>query len=958
MISQNFSKLKNNWPKLYEHAAKAEQYLASDPQAAIVMLRCYAELLVDALYDKLSLRITAQDSFYKRLANAQFREVIPSDILTKLHAIRIWGNRAAHGTINLGEEARRLLKEAYLLAKWFFLTIEDNDSTYPDFSMPNFCAQEADPNSTIEKLSNRLEQALAELSQLQNQFEQATHSTYNNPNEELLLEFHRNGLQVANQIPMEPWETAKLLKLKDAFADYELSPDQSALVDKLDKFLQSKTEKVFLLQGFAGTGKTFITRGLTEYFKITGRNYILAAPTGKAAKVIASKANSPAYTIHKTIYAFEDLKEYTQEVAGSETFKFYAKLAVNSHPADTVYIADEASMISDHYNEGEFFQFGSGCLLKDFLEYVNFDHNDHRKKLIFIGDKAQLPPVGMTISPALNPKYLQKKYNLSTVSYILTNVVRQKNDSGILKNANMLRRSLDENCFNRLIMDTSLPDVKEIKYEEVIESYFRACNGKVNNNTILIAFSNADVKEYNFALRKRLLPGCSHEIYPGDKIMANNNNTFYGFFISNGDFGMVSKVLGNSERRNIIIRQKNLETNRVNEIPITLSFRNVEVDFRDENGSPRFFEAKILENLLYNDHQDISSAENKALYIDFCIRHQHLRRGTKEFKDTLKADPYFNALRVKFGYAITCHKAQGSEWQHVFVKCRNSNTGLNENYFRWLYTAITRASENLYLIDPPKYQLTSGLRPIAIPPVLPPSPSPMVSQVKTDEPVINAGNIVSTSSVGACSSKTNPYGNEASSTSPTVKEDSNGNFGLTDESPFLLAILQTVRELLAGTGLQITSIIHNNFLEAYFFKDDAETARINIWYKANQTVSSIATPKDTPLSKRLISLLTDPLKSISFVKRQPIQPMDFSNSFLKEFYEEIVGIVSKHDITVQNVESHQYCQRYTFVRGKEVAIFNIWYNKKKKFTKFEPFKSSPSSLTLEHDLIQLLTNLG
>ena len=311
MLVQNFSPLNAHWPKLYEHAVKAQQYVACDPHAAIVKLRCFAELMVEAIYDKLSLGNIGTDSFYDRLSYEGFRRLVPNDVITKLHAIRIWGNKAAHGEIDLGDKAEILLKDAYLLGKWFYRTIENDNSPYPVFSMPNRGSSENENNSEIGRLTNKLEQALVELSQLQSAYKHSAKANPNTFDEEMMQEFAKRGLKAASQIDMEPEKTAKLLHLEDAFSAYKLSQDQTELVGKLEEFLGSKTENVFLLQGYAGTGKTFITKGLTDYFRMTGRNYILSAPTGKAAKVIATKADSQAYTIHKTIYSFNDIKEYT-----------------------------------------------------------------------------------------------------------------------------------------------------------------------------------------------------------------------------------------------------------------------------------------------------------------------------------------------------------------------------------------------------------------------------------------------------------------------------------------------------------------------------------------------------------------------------------------------------------------------------------------------------------------------
>ena len=363
MISQNFFPLSKKWPELYEHACKAEQYISSDPHAAIIKLRCYAELLVGALYSKLSLYSVGADNFYERLTDERFKQAVSSDILAKLHGIRIWGNRAAHGEAIPAAEAAILLKDAYLLGKWFYRAVEKDESSYPDFSLPEHESPANNKNNAVEKLTSQLEQALADLTRLQSQELNVSSLTNEEPNEDKLREFAQDSLRVATQIDMEPEDTAKLFNLRDAFEKYELSSGQAALVERLDAFLKSKTENVFLLQGYAGTGKTFITKGLTDFFKMIGRNYVLAAPTGKASKVIATKANSPAYTIHKTIYSFKDIKEFCEDVDGSETYKFYAELAVNNQSVDTVYIVDEASMVSDKYQEAEFFRFGSGYLL-------------------------------------------------------------------------------------------------------------------------------------------------------------------------------------------------------------------------------------------------------------------------------------------------------------------------------------------------------------------------------------------------------------------------------------------------------------------------------------------------------------------------------------------------------------------------------------------------------------------
>ncbi|CAN0589127.1 unnamed protein product, partial [Ectocarpus sp. 12 AP-2014] len=408
-----------------------------------------------------------------------------------------------------------------------------------------------------------------------------------------------------------------------------------------------------------------------------------------------------AYTIHKTIYSFKDIAEYRDDdLDGTETYKFYAQLAVNEMSADTVFIVDEASMLADVYNEAEFFRFGSGYLLQDFLKFVNLDHNDHRKKVIFIGDDAQLPPVGMSFSPALDPDYLYREHGVRSTSFELTEVVRQKADSGVMNNSIALRKALQSGTFNQLAVELDYPDVAKVGHDELMSRYLESCGGQINGESIVIAHSNSDVASYNRRIREHFFPGCP-QVTEGDKVMAVSNSSAYGFFISNGDFGLVKQVLGESDLRTVRLKRKNSDTGEVESIDIALSFRDVLIGFKDLEGNNRFFYAKILEDLLYSDKPSLSSDENKALYLDFCIRNSHLKRGSLEFKNTLMSDPYFNALRLKFGYAITCYKAQGSEWNHVFVKCKTHQSQLSAGYFRWFYTAITRTSQNLYLLDPP-----------------------------------------------------------------------------------------------------------------------------------------------------------------------------------------------------------------------------------------------------------------
>ena len=268
---------------------------------------------------------------------------------------------------------------------------------------------------------------------------------------------------------------AHLFHLLSAFA---LTEGQSEAVIHLGNFLDGDDHDAFLLKGHAGTGKTFLIDALIKLLEAQRRTAVLSAPTGRAARVIQEKTGADASTIHAMIYNFDKIEEQKADgVEGSETYKLIVSLSVNDAPTDTVFITDEASLISDQYSEAEFFQCGSGYVLRDLMHFINFDNNRHRKKLILIGDNAQLPPVGMSFSPALSTEHLMKNFGVRVREYELTDIVRQKSGSGILKNVQPLRESLKHGVFSKLAFDTDSDDIDRIAMDQVVSTYleiFRA----------------------------------------------------------------------------------------------------------------------------------------------------------------------------------------------------------------------------------------------------------------------------------------------------------------------------------------------------------------------------------------------------------------------------------------------------------------------------------------------------
>lgn len=937
MKTDNFLPLKARWPQLYEHACFAERYVFSDPHASAVKLRCFVEALVGILYRELKLHSEPGDGFFERLKSPGLREVVGEAVLQKLHAIRILGNKAAHGEAIEDDTSLALVEEAYLIGQWFYKTCSEGAvEDYPAFVAPTkFASDRLDLTDSNAQLAKQLTEANEELSRLEaeQQAAQAEIASLNKQalDENRILDFKNASARAAQTMDFKSENTRKLISVQDAFAGYSLTNGQGELINRLDRFLNSNDEDVFLLKGYAGTGKTFITKGLTEYFRAIGRNYVLAAPTGKASKVIARKTQSEAFTIHKTIYSFDDIAEYREDdTDGTETFKFYAKLAVNSLSADTVYIIDEASMIPDVYQEAEFFRFGSGFLLADLLKYVSLDHNDHSKKIIFIGDDAQLPPVGMNFSPALDASYLRRKHQAHAMEYELSEVVRQKAESGVIANAIPIRESLQAKVFNTLAIDCEHPDLEEVSHQDLMSRYLDACGGKINGEAIVIAHSNSDVGDYNQRIREHFFPGCQ-EVMPGDKVMAVSNGNVGGLFISNGDFGLIREVLSKTEKRTITLKRKLKESGEIEEIPVELTFRDVVVGFRDLDGSARFFQTKIVEHLLYTKEAALSSDENKALYLDFCIRHNGMERNSTEFKHTLKTDPYFNAMKLKFGYAITCHKAQGSEWNHVFVKCRSHQSQLTADYFRWLYTAITRTAQKLYLLDPPNLQPWSGIKMVSSPAL-----EMLGAQQRPDA--------------------ASPMPHDSPHVSAPLDVDETATFGIPESAPFLLSILAEVRRLVDGSGILIEDVRHNQYQEAYHFRRGTESARVDIAYNGKNKVSGISGSHLEGLGADVVALLA-PLKGQALVSGAC--PMDqgvcFEKPFLNDFYKRVRDLCDERGIVVQDVVEQQWSQRYRFAKDGEVAVFDVYYNGKDKFTKCQPLITACSPGALTGDVGELLT---
>ena len=444
--------------------------------------------------------------------------------------------------------------------------------------------------------------------------------------------------------------------------------DQAVTLRKLTDYIcDTNDDTIFLLTGYAGTGKTSVISALVKVLDSLRLKSVLLAPTGRAAKVLASFAGKKAFTIHKKIYRQKSIKD------GVGSFKLDRNLSHN-----TYFIVDEASMISNSSNDSSIF--GSGRLLDDLIEYV-YSGTDCR--LILVGDNAQLPPVGSDNSPALDPAVL-KEFGFGLVSSELRQVVRQSESSGVLMNATQVRLQVNNNNLVHPSIDCmNFKDVIRISGEDLIEEISTAYGTCGLDETIIVVNSNKQANRYNQGIRNRIF--CrEEEVSAGDMVMVVKNN--YSLieedeegpgFIANGDIAEVLKIRKIEERYGFRFANMDLRL----------------VDYGFE------IESKVLLDVISLETPSLPSDKSRELFQNILADYIHLKSRRKQI-EAVRSDPYFNALQIKFSYAVTCHKAQGGQWERVFIDQGMFNRNeISLDYLRWFYTALTRSTDRVYLVN-------------------------------------------------------------------------------------------------------------------------------------------------------------------------------------------------------------------------------------------------------------------
>ncbi|ATP55332.1 ATP-dependent endonuclease [Pedobacter ginsengisoli] len=454
---------------------------------------------------------------------------------------------------------------------------------------------------------------------------------------------------------------------------YQFTPtaEQFTFCSEMASFLSRQLDnQCFILRGYAGTGKTTSVAALVKALSKFTLRSVLLAPTGRAAKVMSNYTGRKALTIHKKIYR--------KRTAVSTDMSFQLAPNLAEH---TLFIIDEASMIADEWNT----QTGSS-FLKDLMEFV---YNGKNCAVVFVGDTAQLPPVGSIDSPALNKEYVASNFGMRVTAVELKEVVRQEKKSGILANATMLRQLINaDNETDKVelpkFITKNYKDIFRMTGVKLVEGLEYAYNKFGIENSLVVCRSNKSANVYNQQIRARLLYR-EEELTGGDQIMVVRNNYFWlpdnesAAFIANGDMARIRRVRGIEERYGF-------------------RFCEVQLEFLDfpEAGEVT---CKVMLDTLTAETPNLSYEQSNKLFEGLNVDYAHLTNKKERF-NAIKDDPYYNALQIKFAYAVTCHKAQGGQWDAVFVdQGYLTDEMIDMDFLRWLYTGVTRAKKELFLVN-------------------------------------------------------------------------------------------------------------------------------------------------------------------------------------------------------------------------------------------------------------------
>ena len=671
--------------------------------------------------------------------------------------------------------------------------------------------------------------------------------------------------------------------------DVSLNSQQQDAIEAILRFLEGPSD-CFILRGCAGTGKTTLIRELIKSLAELKTDFRLIAPTGRAARILGAKTSGRSKTIHSVIYTLSDVEVFeSAEQSNDPGLRWYFPLNTDD-PGKTLFIADEASMVGDKESEQDLLRFGSGRLLADLIEYARLGRKGRSHasdaRILFVGDPAQLPPVGEKSSPALSSSYLRNTFSLRCDQFELTEVMRQQSGSAILERATALRDSISQKSFNAFKLSPEGDKIVASTITDGVKQVVEALKER-SPCPVLVTWSNPQALELNRAVRGRLWDDEEKHLQAGDLLLVNKNAP--GKELYNGDLVKVIDVAPEVESRLVPI--KGLAK------PVGLKFRQVTIAYREADGSIRCEQCRIIENLLDSRERDLTPTEQRALLVDFRQRNPDLRPRTAEFLLAIKDDPWFNALQVKYGYAMTCHKAQGGEWDTAIVDFTDNRGKRNEDFFRWAYTAVTRAKLKLITISAPHFDPYSNL-----------------DWGKNQAEGENAGTVQKGEAVN-------------------VADSDWDRFSFSAGKEVIFGHHQLLREAWKSAGIQITGLDHLQYCERYHLERSGKQANVQYWYKGNQRVSRMEV---LPAHSNSLTLVEEALAIMRDVLRNGKKDNVASETdFVRAFRQRVEQAIVDDDIQLITIQPMQYRLRMEFADGNHQAKIDFHYDGTPKWTRVE-----------------------
>lgn len=663
----------------------------------------------------------------------------------------------------------------------------------------------------------------------------------------------------------------------------QLTQQQQSAFDAICHFIDGDGQ-VFILCGYAGTGKTTLIRHIIQYISSVNRAYKLMAPTGRAANVLTAKVScddegAAATTIHRGIYNFQAMKAKidTEDIAKS-SYKLYFPLRTSDTPE--VCIIDEASMLGNNLSEGELFSFGTNHLLDDVITYANLQHNG---KLILVGDPAQLPPVGENVSKALDVSFF-RMLGLRVYEATLTEVLRQDANSTLLSNAMKVRDAYNMHKYNDLSFVKG-DDITSIAPSSLASIYYDKSPKPNIGNSVVICYSNRAANTYNQQIRRLIWGSEKAKMQVEDVMMVINNHYATDVNekdIMNGEFVKILSI-ANEETHHIPVYSPAKER-------VTMAITYVDASVLLADG--KIWRGKIItEPVLSASEGSLSLMMSKALYIDFCIRHPKLKPdNAADFSQLLREDSYYNALKVRYGYAVTCHKSQGGEWDDVFIDF----DGVHVDRFglRWIYTAMTRAKQHIYAANLPQVAPIDKLN---IAPI-----------TKVDKPISSYPSLMS-----------------------SVADNIVSPFHTSQAAPYLRAKYAEVVAQLMHSDYRVVNVQSLQYLERYTISvPSGKSVLVDFYYNGKGVFRA---PKTTDTT--LLSLLSAPAPAEDTHTQEPSYVP--SNDAMSYLYNLMQGACSQNEVDIVGVTefldhyhttyylrtSGQYAWIDFFVNGKGFITF-------------------------------------